>query len=325
MPDQPDIIERLTESAFDAFALLAGCELGVFTALAEGAATADALAARLDVNADKLAPLLYALVVAGLIAESDGRFSNGEEAARFLNRLSPDFVGARHLIWADLWEAALGTAETVRTGLPQSEHDFTAMSEVEQSAYFGGLHPRALRTGRAFANAVDLSRYRSLLDVGCGSGGFACGIADVSTDLDVSATDLPAVIPIAKRFIAESGCADRVRLFPTDVLSGPPSGHYDAIILKNFLQVFSEADARTVLRNVRDSVAAGGHLYVLGDILEDDRTAPADSVRINLGLINLYRGGQAYTFGQYAAWLAEAGYGDLTRIDEETIRAERAG
>lgn len=324
MSERPEQIERLTESAFDAFALLAGADLSIFTALSGRSASAEELASDLGIDASKLGPLLHALVVADLLDQADGRFSNRPEAERYLVRSSPDFIGDRHLIWADLWQAALQTADTVRTGIPQAEHDFTRMTPEEQSAYFRGLHPRALQSGRNFARSVDLSAYRSLLDVGCGSGGFVCGIAEANSQIDISATDLPAVLPIAHRFIAEAGHEDRIQLCATNVLNGPVTGSYDAVVLKNFLQVFSEGDARKILTHVQDAIAPRGHLYMLGDILENDRSAPTDSVRINLGLINLYCGGQAYTIGEYETWLVEAGYAEVTRLDEETIRARPA-
>ena len=65
---QPEIINGLRLGVPLGYALLAGMQLDVFTALKDGPRTADQLAASLAADAARLRALLYALVVAGLFA-----------------------------------------------------------------------------------------------------------------------------------------------------------------------------------------------------------------------------------------------------------------
>ena len=48
-----------------------------------------------------------------------------------------------------------------------------SVSHEELAAFFRGLHPGALATGRQLAASSGFDRFRSLLDVGGGSGGVA--------------------------------------------------------------------------------------------------------------------------------------------------------
>ena len=41
--------------------------------------------------------------------------------------------------------------------------------------------------------------------------------------------------------------------------------------------------------------------------------APPEGVFLNLTFLNLYRHGEAYTEGQYRAWMTEAGFQDISR------------
>ena len=63
--------------------MLAGIQLDVFTPLKAGSMTAEQLAAAIG-WVYPITPLLYALVVAGLLTERDGQFSNSPEANQFL-------------------------------------------------------------------------------------------------------------------------------------------------------------------------------------------------------------------------------------------------
>ena len=66
-PPAPHTIERLSEAGFFSLAMLAGMQLDVFTLLKDGPITAEEIAAALNVSDEKLKPLLFALVAAGLI------------------------------------------------------------------------------------------------------------------------------------------------------------------------------------------------------------------------------------------------------------------
>jgi len=69
--------------------MLAGMQLDVFTPLKAGPMTAEQIANAIGVAPTRLRLLLYSLVVAGLLTEQDGRFSNTPEANQFLVKAIP--------------------------------------------------------------------------------------------------------------------------------------------------------------------------------------------------------------------------------------------
>jgi predicted transcriptional regulator len=64
---QPTTIEELEWAVWPSFALVAGIRLDLFTPLKDGPLSAEQLADKLGVEADKLKPLLCALAAAGLL------------------------------------------------------------------------------------------------------------------------------------------------------------------------------------------------------------------------------------------------------------------
>ena len=65
-------------------AMMAGIQLELFTLLKDKPRTLEHMAYALDVAPEKLRPLLYALVVAGLLNVVEGRFSNTTESGASL-------------------------------------------------------------------------------------------------------------------------------------------------------------------------------------------------------------------------------------------------
>src|SRR6266511_6268144 len=103
-PPEPRTIEKLAVAVFPSLAMLAGMQLDVFTPLYDGPMSAEQLAAVLGVRADKLRPLLYALVAAELLTVDGDRFGNTAEAQAFRVRGQPTYQGARAENFAMHWQ-----------------------------------------------------------------------------------------------------------------------------------------------------------------------------------------------------------------------------
>jgi hypothetical protein len=209
-PPQPTTIQKHATAVYPSFAMLAGMQLDVFTPLKDGPVTAGQLADTLGVKAEKLSPLLYALVAAELLTVDGDRLANTSEAQYFLVKGKPTYLGGRHENFSENWATLLHTAETIRTGVSQCKKDFATLSSDAQLPFFRGLHPGTVVSGHDLASRYDFSAYHTLVDVGGGSGGMALALTDAYPHLRATVVDLPAVTPITQRFVAEARAADRV-------------------------------------------------------------------------------------------------------------------
>ena len=301
-------IERLNNAVYPSLAMLAGMQLDLFTPLAEGPQTAAALADRLGVAATKLRPLLDALVIAELLEPVAGeRYANAPDAARFLINGRPDYLGGMHEVLSDFWTAALQTAETIRTGVPQAHHDFNAMSDAELTAFFRGLHGGNLARGRdLLTSGLDFSECRSMLDVGGGSGGLTIAFCEALPDLTATILELPRVAPITHRFLADAGHGGRVTVTVGDAVAAPPAGQFDLAVLSSVVQVLGPDDAASLLRHVGQALRPGGRIVIIGRMVGDDRRSPPHLALFNLVFLNFYEAGLAHTEGEHRQWLEAA-------------------
>ena len=207
---RPETINQLRNGAESSLAMAAGVQLDLFTPLKDGPMTLEQMAGALDVRAVKLRPLLYALVVAGLLNVDGELFSNTPEAEHFLVQTSPGYMGGAISDLPRRWSAMLNTAESIRTGLPQAKLDFSEGSEEELERFLRAIQPGAMAHARELVDRHDFSSCRTLADVGGGSGGLAMVIAEACPQVKATVIDLPTVTPIAQRVVRESAAADRI-------------------------------------------------------------------------------------------------------------------
>src|SRR5215510_4217752 len=328
-PLRPETIEKLNSAVYPSFAMVAGMQLDVFTPLKDGPMRVGLLAEALGVNPHKLRPLLYALVTAELLTVQDERFSNTPEAAHFLVRGQPAYLGDTYEGRLMRWRATLHTAETIRTGVPQAKVDYAAMPPDQLAAHYRGIHAEAVATARTLMAQHDFSSTRHRVDVGGGSGGLALTVADACPQLQATVVDLATVTPITQRYIDEAGLAERVHVMTADAVQGPLRGAFDVAVLFRLIQVLAPDQARRVLRNISQVVEPGGVIYIIGQVLDNSRLSPPETVAGNLFFLNVFEEGQAYTEHEHRDWLADAGFTQCERLllpnKMSIVRARKPG
>ena len=99
-----------------------------------------------------------------------------------------------------------------------------------------------------------------------------------------------------------------------DVVQGPLTGAFDVAVLFRLIQVLSPDQARRVLCNVSQVVEPGGVIYIVGQVLDNSRLSPSETVAGNLFFLNVFDEGQAYTEQEHRDWLGDAGFAECARL-----------
>jgi hypothetical protein len=262
-PAKPNTIERLEQAADQAHAMLAGMQLEIFTYLADGPRTSAELAGRLSVAEERLARLLHALTATGLLEMHQGRFANTPEAAAFLVKGQPGYIGGTNELLNLVWHADLWTAESIRSGRPAALHDYADVTDDEMGAMLRGMHPDTVTVGRALARRFNFSQCRSVVDVGGGAVGLVAALCEAYPKLRGTLFDLPRTCKLATQILRECPGGERVAIEPGDILVAPPREIHDVAVIKSLVQVFGPADAARAIANSAAAVRPGGEVYVL--------------------------------------------------------------
>ncbi len=306
-PNPLQLIE-LQFRAAESRVLTAAVQLDVFTHIARGASTAATVAAAAAADPRAMRMLLDAAAVLGLLRKQGEAYALTPLSARYLAENSPDYLGEglkldRHWPgWTHLADA-VRAGRPPRAGRPQGER-FAAPA---LRGMYAQNRPAAERLGQALSPALPPSA--RVLDVACGSAVWSLALARAQPALRVTALDFPPVLELAREFIARENAAAQYEFLPGDMhaVALEPAA-YDLILLANVAHSAGEAKLRQLLHRLAAALRPGGRLAIVDMIPDPERTGPLLPVIFALNLLLHTEQGDAYTLGQYRAWLEAAGF-----------------
>ena len=299
--------------------LYAAAKLGLADHLGAGPKDAAELAALTRTHAPSLHRLMRTLASVGILAQDgQAKFALTPLGAA-LQTGAPGSARASVLTLSGPWfvesfEHILHSVETGRPGFAEArgmpvfdylaQHPAEAALFVETMVGFHGQEPPAV------AAAYDFSAVRTLVDVGGSGGNMLAAILLRYPELRGVLFDLAHVVADAGPFLQAQGIADRVVTQGGDFFEAVPAGG-DAYLLSHILHDWSEEQALTILRNVRQAMNPQGRLLVVEMVLPDDDT-PHPGKMLDMVMLTV-AGGQERTAVEYSALLSRAGF-RLTRV-----------
>ena len=290
--------------------LLTGFELDVFTLIADGADTAPAVATLAGTDARATERLLNALVAIGLLEKEDGRFRNAAVAARHLVRGTNGYLaGLGHS--AQLFPRWATLTEAVRAGTRIVD---TERAPFDSEAFIAAMHHRAAKTADAVIAPIGLDGVRRVIDIGGGSGVFAMAFCRAREDIRAVVLDLPHVVPITRRYIAESGFASRIEAVAGDYLTDDLGSGFDLAFLSAIVHSNGAAENRDLLKRTVAALRPGGRVVIQDWLMDDDRIEPAEGTFFALNMLVNTKAGDSFTETEVRTWLTEAGCGRTERI-----------
>ena len=201
----------------------------------------------------------------------------------------------------------LATDRPAHWGADDTGADWHAAMETEEFArsFTAAMDCRGLYLGAALSGAVDLSGTRQLLDIGGGSGVYACTLVARNPGLRAIVMEQAPVDRIASARIAERGCADRVSVHTADMFTGPWPEGCDAHLISNVLHDWDAPAVRQLIQQSASTLAPGGLLIIHEAFINDDKSGPLPVAEYSALLMHSTRG-KCYATTEYRPWLHEA-------------------
>lgn len=292
-------------------AMQASVDIGLFSALAAGHATAADVAKACNASPKGVRVLCDYWTVNGLLTKSGDRYALTPEAATFLDRKSPAYVGGvLGFVNGPITPFFDKLTDSVRRG------GYNGTGSVEPE--FEGWVSFAQDMGAMmFPAAQDIAGLLGpvsgrVLDVAAGHGFFGIVLAQHNPGLKVVALDWPKVVEVAKRHAAKMGVADRYSAITGDAFTVDLQGPYDVVLLTNLLHHFDAEKCTALLRRLRGALRPGGKLVTLEFIPNEDRVTPPMSATFPLVMLATTAAGDAYTFSEFDRMLKAAGFAKNT-------------
>ena len=317
----PDAILQLGFAFWGSKTLLSAVELGLFTLLADGPLSVEAVTARLGLHPRSVRDFLDALVALGQLERKDGLYANTAAGALFLDRRKPTYVGGiLEMVNARLYPFWGALTEGLRTGNPQNEakegrdlFDEIYRSPAILAEFLKAMSGISLAAASAISAKFSWANYKSFADIGTAQGAFPVTLAQAHPHLAGIGFDLPVVRQHFETYVAQRGLSKRLSFHAGDFFTDSlPAA--DVLIMGHILHDWGLEKKRMLIRKAYAALPHGGALIVYDSVIDDERRKNAFGLLMSLNMLIETREGFDFTGADCMGWLREVGFVE-TRVE----------
>lgn len=301
-------------------ALKSAIELDLFSAIADGHHTPNALAQHCGGAERGLRMLGDYLTVGGFLTKQGDEYWLTPDSELFLTKTSPAYLGPtlNFMLSSPLVEGFKQLTGAVRKGgTVLGEEGTLAPEHPDWVTFARSMVPLMKGPAEWIANWVkqEAPGTRKVLDVAAGHGVFGIEIARTIPEAEITAQDWPNVLTVARENAQMAGIIKRFHELPGSAFGVEFEKNYDVILLTNFLHHFDVPTCDAFLRKIHGSLKPGGFVITLEFIPNEDRISPAPMAEFCLIMLATTPAGDAYVFSEYDRMFRHAGFGESIMQD----------
>lgn len=307
--------------------------LDFFTCLAKSPADSKSICGSLGL-AQRPADVMFTYFCAlGLLENRDGIFHVTVKSRDFLNRDSPWFLGPFYASFAER-PVARSLLEVLRTGKPSAwtgnkarKPWAEAMEDDAFAQQFTGImDARGLYLGPAMARQLDLRAHQRVLDIGGGSGIYACCLVASHAHLRATVFEKSPVDRVTLQCIARRGYSDRVDVVRGDMFAAPLPAGCDVHLWSNALHDWEALTVKSLLAKSFAALPPGGMVIIHDAHVNREKNGPLAVAAYSVFLMASTEG-KCYSIGEMESMLGEVGFADFdfrpTAVEHSVITARK--
>ena len=290
-------------------------ELGIADLVQERPRTVAELAEETQADPRSLFRILRVLAGFGVFREdSNGRFCMTRRARELLSAGPASLRSWLMCVGRpEIWLGFVHSMESVRTGTSvfeiahkQGFYDYLATHADLRASFAKAMSSWTDWHRRELLRASDFGRFRTILDVGGGTGSLLEQILATHAKVHGILVDQPANVMVANKRFEAAGLSDRCDFVGGSFFDELPSGA-DLCILKQVLSDWGDEQARQILRNCQQALSPGGTLLLIEAIV-DPRNGTDRSVKLFDLEVHAFSGGGVRTKAEFEALLDDSGF-----------------
>lgn len=333
-PPAPDVlIDMLLGNVSDPLLKLpilrAAVELQVWAQIAAGHRTAHEISSAAGADPGGMRRLLDALTVMKLLQKEGAVYRLPDWAEHYLLPGRPAYLGDFVLEWL-AWEGHGRLAEAIRSGKHPINPDVTRAQAVGHFVPFYAVRALAPRRyvqrydGYWESLQVEPREGLQVLELACGAGIAALALAQRHPGVRVVLQDWPAMLEIALEVARKLDVEGQVTTLPGDMLATDYGEDlFDIARIGFATYLFGADDLVKLFRRLFTALVPDGMLVLDAPLSDDGRCENEEAVLDGPWLYAISAEGDVYSFSDYKGLLEQAGFADVTQVDEGLVKAVR--
>ncbi len=315
-----DSIFQLSFGYWKSCILFTATEFDIFTMINKGKVTAKDISQSIHTNERATEMLLNALVSLELLTKQANCYQNAPISNLHLIKGKPHYLGDFIHHAQNIMENWTMLRETIETGKAVSLKDLPEeVDPHDLRDFITAMHNIASVKADELCSKIDIKGARRLLDLAGGPGTYAIACAKANPQLHAVVFDLGHTIKLTQEFIKAAGMEERVTTQEGNCLEDTFGKNvYDAILVSNLLHIYNPANNTKILKKCRGALKDEGQVIIHEFVLDETRTRPQFAALFSLNMLIGTQEGASYSESEYRAWLEDAGFKHIRKIDLES-------
>ncbi len=307
--------------------------LDFFSWLAKNPSDAASICAHFGTTPRPTDVMLTLFTANGFVASQGGVFHITELGHEHLTEdlpwnLAPYYASLKDRPVTKDFLTVLKTDKPANWGSAKDALDWHRAMEAEAFAnsFTAAMDCRGLYLGQALATRLDLRGRTRLLDIGGGSGIYACSLVAHHPHLSATVFDQRPVDQIAAKLIAQRGFTDRISVRAGDMFKDSLPHDSDVHLYSNVLHDWGVPEVRRLIASSFNALKPGGLLIIHDAFINADKTGPLPVAAYSALLMHSTQG-KCYSTAEYEEYLGEAGFREFqfrtTAADRGALTAKK--
>jgi SAM-dependent methyltransferase len=292
-------------------AIKTAIELEIFTAIAEGNATAGAIAKRCEASERGVRTLCDFLTIHGFLTKTGTQYGLSPDSAVFLNRKSPAYLGGvlEFLLTSRVREGHARLTEAVRRGGTALGEGTLVPENPDWVKFATAMMPMMAMPAQIMAGELRKGgEVHKVLDIASSHGIYGIAVAKQNPSAQIYANDWKNVLEVGQKNAQAMGVADRYHLLPGSAFDVDFGTGYDLALITNFLHHFDVPTCTKFMRKVYESLTPGGRAAIVEFVPNPDRVSPPMPAAFSMVMLTTTPSGDAYTLAELEGMSKEAGF-----------------
>jgi 2-polyprenyl-3-methyl-5-hydroxy-6-metoxy-1,4-benzoquinol methylase len=310
----PTPIYRYRDGLYAADLLTAALvHMDFFTWLANHPSTFEQICSELELKSRPTDVMLTLFTAMDYLENRSGVFQLTPLAREHLVKDSPFYIGPYYASLKDRpvckdMLSALRTDRVANWGSFKDEKAWAKAMEDETFAnhFTAAMDCRGVYLGQAVAKSIDLASRQRLLDIGGGSGIYACSLVAHFKNLQAAVFEKSPVDQVAQRAIANRGSRERVQVIVGDMFKESLPSGFDVHLISNVLHDWDVPEVRKILRATVSALAPGGLLIIHDAWINETKSGPLPVAAYSAMLMHSTEG-KCYSTAEMREFLTELG------------------
>lgn len=303
-----DSLLELGRSYQAAAIFAAAADLELFDLLSRGGLAAQEVARKLGCQVRGVLILLDALVALRLLRKRGTSYSLPTGTAALLTGESPTSILAMAQHQANCLRNWVQLAKVVKTGRPAEKMPSVRGVKGDAAAFIGAMHNVSAPVADTVIKVLAPFRFTHLLDIGGASGTWTVAFLRACPSSQATLYDLPHVISMARRRLADAQLLHRVQFVPGDFMTDRLPEGADLAWVSAIVHQNSRQQNRMLFTKVYQSLTPGGRIAIRDILMDQRRTEPLAGALFAVNMLLATHGGGTFTFGELREDLTASGF-----------------